>query len=94
LFGCGYGRIKYYFLAWSVGWYYLYMGSFRHYSRLTLEEYRLHMVTHSFFYLLYGGVIVDKKRPDRYELVGSLIAISGTAIIMLLVRSVFDIILD
>lgn len=27
------------------------------------------------------GAVVDKKRPDRYELVGSLIAISGAAII-------------
>jgi small multidrug resistance family-3 protein len=27
------------------------------------------------------GALVDKKRPDRYELVGSLIAISGAAII-------------
>ena len=27
------------------------------------------------------GALVDKKRPDRYELVGSLIAISRAAII-------------
>jgi small multidrug resistance family-3 protein len=27
------------------------------------------------------GAIVDKKRPDRYEIVGSFIAISGAAII-------------
>ncbi|MGA8912020.1 MAG: hypothetical protein WB443_04080, partial [Nitrososphaeraceae archaeon] len=54
LFGYGYVRTKYYFLAWSVGWFYSYMGLFRHYSRLILEEYMLRMVAYSFFYLLYG----------------------------------------
>ncbi|MGI0082587.1 MAG: YnfA family protein [Nitrosopumilaceae archaeon] len=33
------------------------------------------------FSAIIWGLIVDKKRPDRYEIMGSLIALAGAAII-------------
>jgi drug/metabolite transporter superfamily protein YnfA len=41
---------------------------------LLMEEYSL-------FHQSYGGMIIDKKKPDRFEIIGSLVAICGAIII-------------
>jgi hypothetical protein len=48
---------------------------------LTLEKYILLMVEYPFYCLLYGRRLVDKKSPDKCEIIGSVIATIGTAVI-------------
>jgi drug/metabolite transporter superfamily protein YnfA len=39
------------------------------------------MVEYSLSLHLFGGIIIDKKRLDRQEIIGSIIALVGAAII-------------